>query len=308
MLRAEVWLAQYDTNLSPWPQFQPELGFADQLQLQLMGPTTLNVTDLGTIDATAFNMDSNLDGSLPDIAIVSSDHIRFCVHQHRLMQASDNYFGGLLPYCSDDIFFTRPDAMTVTVIEPAAVLDIMLHTVYSSSCEASNPAFDTIVSAIRYLRLRGVSLRVCLAKGAPLFTTFLNRSPLRPVEAFVVAAENRLEDLAVAISPLLLPVNVEEVSDEFADRMGGIYMRRLAALQFRRIYFLQAIIVEAPYPHASVPGCSYKDRQALARAWNLAIAALAVIIRPGKHCSLWAGSSSTDRNRAHQAYREYASS
>ena len=139
-----------------------------------------------------------------------------------------------------------------------------------------------MITAVGLLKLYDCSLPVYLATGTPLYASFLSQSPLRPIEAYTVAAENRLEDLACAISPHLLSYHLAGCPDEYAERMGGLYFKRIHALQDMRVTALRDMILAPPFPHAPTRGCDFTDQKALNRAWAMASAQLSWDARPGE--------------------------
>lgn len=211
--------------------------------------------------------------------LVSVDKIYFYVHLHRLLGASSNEFDMRLP--TEGISYSADDPFPIRVSEPADVVNVILHTMYEQSCRRYNPPFGTISKAVKGLKKYGVSLGDYIANGTPLYDLVLGQSPLRPTEAFAIAAEHGLEELATKISPLLLSMQINDLPDQLAAQMGGVYLKRVVRLQnLRRDFF--HICIDPPYPHATTTTCSQEDRQALSRAWMLAVASLVLNSTPGK--------------------------
>lgn len=231
--------------------------------------------------SVTFNINSNLDVLPPEVVLVSADNVYFYVHYHKLMQASSTQFGAWLP-ATKPVDCSASNPLVVVVKEPAAVLNVVLYIIYGMRCNQHFSSFDVVAAAVRSLDKYGVRLRECLASDQPLYHLILTRAPLDPVEAFAIAGENQIEDLAVSISPYLLRIWVDEVPNETAIRIGPVYLKRMFSLQRKRVKLLHVMISEAPYPHPPTPRCSPSDRQALSRAWTLAVSALVMNSSPGE--------------------------
>ena len=210
----------------------------------------------------------------------------FYVHLHKLL-ASLNGFRGRIIFEGCEMFSSE-QPLFIPLPEDAAALNVFLHTLYGVSCDSYRPSFESIIAAVNALKIYECSLQGFLTSGSPLFRLFLSQAPLRPLEAYTIAAENRLHDLAVSISPHLLSCHLAECPDEYAERMGGVYFKRIHALQAGRMRALRDMILSPPYPHAPTRTCDFDNQRVLNRAWAMASAQLAWDARPGKYavCTL----------------------
>ncbi|KAF7797131.1 hypothetical protein EIP86_008323 [Pleurotus ostreatoroseus] len=232
--------------------------------------------------STAFGPTWEHDGALPDIFILSSDAVYFSVHSQRVYLASANRFEGRIPEQRGPRAITsNTGPIVVALPEPAVVVQIMLYAIYGTSYGNQQPGFDAIAQTVEAMKKYWIHLHAYLQKGAPLFALYLGQAPLRPLEAFTIAAENELEALAVDVSPYVMPINPEDIPDDLAIRMGPLYLKRLWGLRCTRRETMRNIAKTGPYPHAPSRRCSQADRLGLTRAWSLAGGQLIWDFRPG---------------------------
>ncbi|KAI9060622.1 hypothetical protein FKP32DRAFT_1040011 [Trametes sanguinea] len=229
--------------------------------------------------STAFHPTLTFDGAPPDLILVSSDGVHFYVHRLRLITASTNFLGGLLPAdYSEDV---KPSALPlVHVQQNAEVLNVVLHTMYGISCLHYYPALEVVDAALDALELYGAPVQALAAPNQPLYHLLLTYAPFRPIDAYAVAAHHSLEDAAVAISSHLLAYDLGRLPDEAAQKMGPIYLKRLFVLHQSRIVALRNILFRPPAPHPPTPGCTPEIQQKLTRAWALAAAQLVWDVLP----------------------------
>ena len=236
------------------------------------GPTAEETVSV----STAFNGNSMVDA---DVTIVSSDEVYFSAHRHRLLTASSNDFGSLLPPRDMGI----REECVLALPETSIVVNIVLHIIYGLSCGVYTPSLETLNGASRALRNYGVLLPFYATRGGQIYELLLAEAPRRPLQTFAIAAENNFEELAVAISPHLLPYGAKDIPDEIAQQAGPLYLKRLFCLREARYDLMRQIIVAPPYPHAPDRNCGPADRQGLSRAWTLAAAQLVWDFRNGAH-------------------------
>ena len=210
------------------------------------------------------------------------DSVYFYVHYTRLLRLTNNLFGGHLRGINDARKYSPERVLFIKVEEASPVLDIVLHAIYDLPCDTHTPTFDILSAAVRTLHKYGAPVQACLETDRPLGRLVLNRAPLNAVEAFAIAAENSVETLAVAISPYLLAVELDKIPIEpLGVRIGIVYYMRVHGLQERRNRLFKSLVAQSPYPHPLTPTCTSADRDALTRAWNLAVAALIMNSSPG---------------------------
>lgn len=229
------------------------------------------------------------DPTPADVVVVSSDHVFFGVHSAKLLTASRNRFCFLLPAdLPSRQAISGPHApYTLTLPDHSLVLNVVLYAIDAHSCADYFPPFAVLSAAVAALKTYGIPLATYLARGTPLYTLILGQAllPNFALEAFALAAENQLEDLAVAISPYVLSVNMEQLPDALAQRIGGVYLKRVCALRDRRRAVMRDLVGTPPYPHVPDRHCTPADRQNVARAWTLAAAQLVLDFTPGAYSS-----------------------
>lgn len=214
----------------------------------------------------------------PDVALLSSDGVFFYVHSHVLLGASENGFNALLSPLPSP---TVDQELMITVPEVSNVLNIILHAVYNMSCAHYSPPFSLLANTIDRLTVYGISSKTRIASSTSLYAILLSYAPLFPLDLYALAAAHDLYDLAVATSSHLLSLPLASISDEMAERIGPIYLKRLFFLHFGRSDALKRVLLPPPHPHPPTSWCDFTEQKKLTRAWALASAYLAWDARPG---------------------------
>lgn len=181
--------------------------------------------------STTFFPGANIDSIPVDLIVVSSDAVFFYVHTQRLLAASNNNFNGHLPAKRDS---NEVSDVVISLPQPSAVINILLHTVYNMTCAHYMPSLEDLAAALEAFKIYGLPVKTYLATGTPLATTVLNYAPIRAIDVYTVAAQHDLRDLAIAASPHLLSFQLSSLSDEMAERMGPIYLKKLFFLHLGR--------------------------------------------------------------------------
>ena len=217
----------------------------------------------------------------PDLILYSSDSVFFYVHSSVLVKFSKNSFNSLLP--SYPVSPTSDDGahLTITVQEDSHVLNIILRLFYMIPCVNLCPSVDVISKVISSLKRHGVTIKSFAAVDTCLYDLILSRAPLHPIELYSIAAENGLDELAVAVSPHLMSFNLATLTDRMATQMGPSYLRRLFFLHLGRNEALKRLLFTPPVLHGPSPQCDFTEQRKLTRAWALAAAYLAWDGRPG---------------------------
>ncbi|KAF8165397.1 hypothetical protein B0H34DRAFT_689047 [Crassisporium funariophilum] len=213
----------------------------------------------------------------PDTILLSSDSVFFYVHSHLLLAASENNFRGLLPASPPS---SKDQDPVIPVPDNSTVLNIVLHTVYDMSCAHYSPSFASLVTAVNRLPVYGIRPKTRIAPSTPLYSILLSHAPLYPLELYAVAASYDLYDLAVSTSSHLLSFPLATLTDEMAEHIGPVYLKRLFFLHFGRSDALKRVLLPPPHPHAPTPFCDFTEQKKLTRAWALASAYLAWDARP----------------------------
>ncbi|KAG0709570.1 hypothetical protein DFH29DRAFT_992984 [Suillus ampliporus] len=228
--------------------------------------------------STTFFPGAQIHSLPPDLVLLSSDSVFFYVHAHVLLGVSENRFGGLLPPSSK---VTAGHLGPVLVVpESSTILNIVLHAVYDMACSHYSPSFESLAEALSALASYGVSVKRHAGPSTPLHSLLLSHAPLHPLELYTLAATHDLYDLAVPTSSHLLSFSLASLTDEMADRIGAIYLKRLFFLHFGRADALKRLLLPPPHPHASTNDCDFIEQKRLTRAWALASAYLAWDARP----------------------------
>ncbi|KAM5543298.1 hypothetical protein V8D89_003172 [Ganoderma adspersum] len=210
-------------------------------------------------------------GVCADLAVSSSDQTVYYVHRQHLSVVSSNAFAGLLPNAS----------LSISVLEPATVFNIVVHTMYGRSCMHDNPSLDTIEAGLDALVKYGVIPSRYASPSEPLYRLLLLHAPHHPIEAYALAGRHSLEDAAVAISAHLLTYDLSLITNELSIKMGALYLRRLIDLHFNRTKALKHIVMRPPGSHPPTSVCSQMSQARLTNAWVFAVAELAWDRLPG---------------------------
>lgn len=223
---------------------------------------------------------ANLGPLSPDLIFLSSDAVFFYVHSHQVLGASENGFKSLLPPKSQK---GREDlGPMISLPEHSAILNVMLHTIYNMSCTHYSPSMESIIAAVDALHKYGIPVAKYVAPSTPLYQLILAMAPLAPIEMYSLAGAYNLHDLAVPISSHLLAYSLPSLTDELAERMGPVYLKKLFFLHLGRIDALKRLLLPPPQPHAPNVTCDFAEQKKLTRAWALASAYLAWDARPGE--------------------------
>lgn len=233
--------------------------------------------------STTFFPGAHLNSMPPDVALLSSDDVFFYVHTTTLLTISTNNFNSFLPAKTP----ARDQDPVVRLDETSAVLNAILHTLYDMSCAHYSPAFETLSTTVKHLPVYGIDPKAHITPNRPLFALLFSYAPLFPLELYALAATSDLHELAVATSTHLLSFPLATLTDEMAQRIGPIYLKKLFFLHFGRADALKRVLLPPPPPHPPTPWCDLSEQKKLTRAWALASAYLAWDARPGDCVSLW---------------------
>lgn len=194
-----------------------------------------------------------------------------------MLSASQNSFNHLLPAES----LTEDAEAIVPVPESSDVLNVVLHTIYDMSCSHYSPSIHILSASIVSLKAYGVDLSTYISPSTPLFNLLLSHSPASPLQVYALAAEHDLHQVAISASPHLLSFPLPTLTDDVAQQIGPVYLKRLFFLHLGRSDALKRLLLPPPHPHAPTPECDFTEQKKLTRAWALASAYLAWDARPG---------------------------
>ncbi|TCD60426.1 hypothetical protein EIP91_010078 [Steccherinum ochraceum] len=231
--------------------------------------------------STTFHAELILIDTKPDILLISSDHVLFYAHSVFLLSSSDNELNGLL---GGDAARTGSGvtarSICVGVPVDSTLFNVVLHTIYGMSCRQFKPSLETLLQAVKTLKTYGIAIDQVVEHNTPFYDHIVAESSQRPVEVFLVAAENSLETLAVTTSAHLRSFLLSQITDEMVERMGPRYFNRLLKLHGDRMNYLKRLLLDAPKPHEEAVGCGVVEQRVLAQAWALARAFLVWKIKP----------------------------
>ena len=213
-----------------------------------------------------------------DTIFSTADAVLFYVHSRIIMDATIHPFSSLLGAPLSDPHFRNH---VISLSESSNVLSIILHMLYGTSSAQYSPTFETLVTAVDQMPAYDIQPCAHIIPPTPLYNLLLSHAPFSPMELYSLAAHHSLDDLAVNASSHLLSYSICTLSDELAERIGAVYLKRLFLLHLDRITTLKEILLRPPNPHPPTEDCDSHDQERLTRAWALAIAYLACDAKPG---------------------------
>ncbi|TFK62619.1 hypothetical protein BDN72DRAFT_382746 [Pluteus cervinus] len=245
-------------------------------QMTVMEPSTvIQDPEPQTISlSTAFNPDNV---AKPDLIFCSSDSVLFYVNTHTISRASPDAFRTIINSQLDTPHATDPAAQlrVVPIPETSNVLNVMLHTLYGTPCAQHSPTFDTLVNAVGNMPRYGISPATHIVRSSHTYSALVSYAPLCALDLYALAAYHRLEDLAVATSSHLLACSLSVITDDVAQKIGSIYLKRLFDLHLGRFNALKRVLLTPPHPHPPSKECTFVDQRNLTRSWALVSAYLA---------------------------------
>lgn len=227
--------------------------------------------------STAFNS-TDAEERQSDLIIVSSDSVLFYVHSGRLVEASSNGFNGHFPHTPRAS--TSGNDLVIAVPERSTVINLLLLAVYRMSCTQYMPSFEDLSETVGTLNIYGLQAEPYISPGSPLFDALLTHAPTQPLDLYAFAASRSFHELAVATSPHLLSFPLSSLSDEMAERIGPVYLKKLFFLHLGRTDALKQLLQAPPRLHVPTPSCGFEAQRELTRAWALASAYLTWDARP----------------------------
>ena len=171
----------------------------------------------------------------------------------------------------------------ILVPEPSPVLNLVLHCVYDLPCTHFSSSAEDVSTCVATIVKYGLPLSAYTLPDGSLYNLVLSRAPTAGIQMYTLAAQYKLEQLAVAVSPYLLSFDLATLTDDLVERMGALYLKRLAFLHLGRSAALKRLLSPPLSYHPPDGVCGAGDHDALMRAWGMAIAPLAWDARPGTH-------------------------
>ncbi|KAF8641641.1 hypothetical protein AX16_009867 [Volvariella volvacea WC 439] len=221
----------------------------------------------------------------PNAIFSSSDGVFFYVNTEVLDKASEGAFQafiaqtqspvGSYPQSPDFLPAPSPTPPIVGIPETSAILNVILHALYGTSCASNSPTVDALIAAVDRMAVYGIPPKKIITRTSPLHSILLSCSPLYPLQIYALAAHWDLYDLAVQASPYLLSSSLANITDEIAERIGALYLKRLFDLHLDRFKALRKALLSPPHPHPPIKECGFAEQKKLTRGWALVSAYLA---------------------------------
>ncbi|KAL1728508.1 hypothetical protein EV714DRAFT_215037 [Schizophyllum commune] len=288
-------LAQLTTDASrPSPTAKPSMSTAFPL---VVGPDTPRLA------ISSIPLAADPTTAPPDAVLISNDNVHFFVKGICLFPAFRNLLpargprvSGLpLPSASGASVSGLPSAHAS---DSAETLSIILHAALNRELVGFAPSVRAIGTALDRFNAYGLDASVLLAPGRPLHRLLASQIPTAPLSVYVVAARADAQALAAAASAHLLGEPVHTISDERAEAMGAVYLKRLFMLHRRRVDALRELLGRAPGVHEGRAlgmhgdralgvheggdggGEECEDRGTLVRRWDNVTAEIVVNAKP----------------------------
>ncbi|TFK35182.1 hypothetical protein BDQ12DRAFT_700109 [Crucibulum laeve] len=255
----------FQTSVSPGP-------YLDSNFTQV--PTPIEETTVVSVSTVFF---PGANGVEADLVLSSSDSVLFYVQSSIIIAACDTAFRSIanMPLSNKklrNVILNIPDS--------SEVLNIILHMLYGTSCAQHSPAFDALITAVDRMPFYEISPKALIVPNTPLYTYLLSHAPLYPIQLYTLAGHHKLEALAIHTSSHLLAYPLANITDDTAQRIGAIYLKRLMNLHVNRLNALKEILLLPPHPHPPTKECGFGEQKKLTRAWALVSAYLAWESRP----------------------------
>ncbi|GAB1521213.1 hypothetical protein RhiXN_05764 [Rhizoctonia solani] len=237
--------------------------------------------------SSRFNLDS-WDMHDADVLFLTPDQVFFYAHRSILLSYSTNYFGGLLAEDSacdnEEVDVTQPmsDVDSFLSIEPklvvvdiySEVFNVVLLALYQFSIQEFMPSSQTLREVIYALASLGIDPSMIAHTRSELYGLLLKSAAADPLPMYASAAQCSFEPLAVSVSALTLRTPLHEITEELAQQMGPVYLKRIFFLHLGREAALRRIVLPQPslHPPESNLKCDTQSQKSIQRAWTLASA------------------------------------
>ena len=205
----------------------------------------------------------------------------FHLHAFRVLEPSTNGFAHKWPPQSHSV--NSANLPIILVPESSLVLNLVLHCVYNLPCAHFSATLEDLSACVAAIVKYGLQLSAYASPGGALYDLVLSRAPTAGIQMYTLAAEHKLEQLAVAVSPSLLSFNLATLGEDLVKRMGAVYLKRLVFLHLGRSAALKRLLSPPLNYHPPDEDCGDEEHDTLISAWGLAVASLAWDARPGTH-------------------------
>ncbi|KAG9085584.1 hypothetical protein FS749_004314 [Ceratobasidium sp. UAMH 11750] len=140
-----------------------------------------------------------------------------------------------------DACVTRPAPPRV----PADVLNVLLHLVYGFPVQRYQPSASAVRAVLPALQALGYNIHAFVTPRSELFMLLVQAAAVDPLPMYALAAQYTIEPLAVAISTLTLSGSLSDITDELAQQMGPIHLKRLFFLHLGHTDALKRLLPSA---------------------------------------------------------------
>ncbi|PPR06268.1 hypothetical protein CVT24_000887 [Panaeolus cyanescens] len=226
--------------------------------------------------STAFHPNSHPNAS-PDTIFTTSDSVWFYTSSTVILSRTPRAFRTLLGVSLRDSRFRD---VVIPIDIPSTEFNVIMHLLYGSSPAPHSPTFDTLLKAVDRLPLLDMNPQDYVLPNTPLYSLLLSYAPLHPLDVYSLAGHHDLYTLASQCSPHLLALSLSTITDQQAERMGAVYLKKLLLLHVGRIGHLRDILLKVPDFHPETKKCTFNDQKAVSRAWALGSASLVWDARP----------------------------
>jgi hypothetical protein len=199
-----------------------------------------------------------------DVILLTTDNVYFYVHASRLLQHSNNAFGGLLA----DV--TAP----LAIAESSEVANLAFHALYALDPSSYVPSLSLLLRAFSMLVVYGIAPSSVLFPNGAFYNVVLSLGAKFPLQTYSLAAKFNLEALATEVSKHLLTTPLHAITDDLAQAMGAMYLRRLVFLHLGRTERLKELMMQLPTAHELSTDCSENDQKRLQQEWRALALAL----------------------------------
>ena len=245
--------------------------------------TQMTVEEKATIEDTVMSVSTSFhpgshEGET-DLVFSSLDGVLFYVHTDVINKTSPSALAAFLRFSTPGIA-----GGIISIPEVAPILNILIHTLYHSSCAPNSPSTDDLITAVDKMPSYGMTPASLIVPQSPLYTLLLARAPLQPLDIYALASYHNIRELAIQTSSHLLGWKLDTITDEMAVRIGPVNLKRLFFLHMQRIETLRRLLVQPPGIHPQTTDCKFEDQKKLSRAWALGSSCLAWDVTPGEYC------------------------
>lgn len=227
-------------------------------------PEEVDESSISISMSSTFFAGAGHDPCPTDVILVTTDNVYFYVHSSRLLQHSNNSFGGLL----------ADPSTSLSIAETSEVANLAFHALYGLDPSSYVPNLSLLLRAFSMLNMYGIEPSSVLSPNGPFYSAVVGLGAKFPLQTYSLAAKFNLEALAVEVSKHLLTIPLHTITDDIAQAMGATYLRRLVFLHLGRTERLKEFMMQLPTAHELSTDCSENDQKRLQQEWRALALAL----------------------------------